>query len=171
LSRSSNVSVYDCALNIGSDLKEWAQTKSFGFSFSRDPLRTFELLANAPNGGTVVLSFDSSSGEGDNIRRQNRRMNYVANLVVNNPLDVSPESDYSRAPDETATILEILAELETRIMSFVPPSLAEGRESIMDRVQYGGTTGLTMPNGQPLRGYAISFSFLVETPPVTIRDQ
>jgi hypothetical protein len=169
MSISADTSLAGCAKNIASDLKEWATAQRGGFSFSRDPFKTIELLSNAPDGLTLVLSFEESAFESDNVFNQPRRMRYTASVIINDPLDISQEADYTRSPNDNLALLEIVDSLEKRILSFTPPSADANRNSDMDRVKYEGTSGLILPDGQPLRGYGVKFSFRIKSPLLTLR--
>lgn len=168
--KSDDVSITGCAVNVAKDLKEWAVTLKGGFALAREPLKAMELLACAPQGLTLILTFEGSTPDGGSIYSQIRRMTYTASLIVNDPLDISPEADFTRSPNEQASLLERVDQLETRIATFTPPCLKDGRDSDLDRVKMEGTAPLILPDGQPLRGYSVKFSFKIQPPSLTLRQ-
>lgn len=170
MSQSTDTTNAGCAENIARDLKEWADGMKAGFAFARDPMRSLELLACAPQGLALVLAWEGSTPDSDTIYRQNKRMNFVANLVKNDPLDVSPESDYKASPNETLSMLQMVDSLQERIMTFTPPNLRAGRDSDLDRVVDGGVTPIVSTEELPLRGYAVRFSFKVIPPLLKMRQ-
>jgi hypothetical protein len=168
--KSDDVSNAGCAVNVAKDIKEWTIASKGGFAFAREPLKALELLSSAPQGTTVVLTFDGSQPDGGSVYSQIKRMTYTASLLINDALDISPEADFTRSPNEQASLLEMVDKLEDRIATFTPPCLKDGRDSDMDRVKLEGTASLILPDGQPLRGYSIKFSFKIQPPRLTLRQ-
>lgn len=170
MSVSTDTTIAGCLRNVASDLKEWADAKRAGFAVAKNPLRSLELLACAPDGLTLILSFTGAASESDNVYRQNRRLNFSASLIKNDPLDVSPEADYRAAPNETLSLLDVVDELQARVMSFTPPCVKPGRDSDMDRVKDEGIEPLQDADEMPLRGYVVKFSFKVQPPLLNMRQ-
>jgi len=145
------------------DMTTWVATQKGTFFFSRDPLETLSLLAEAPIGHRVILQYDgdaSYGGSAPGYPTPVLRTNLKLVVSLNPGLQVAKDTPIITGDTNRASLMSIIATLRSRLMSYRwSTSLVE-----QGSLAYEGTTPYQMAEYLPFAAYEMRFYLLHNTP-------
>jgi len=154
---------------IHDDLAPWCQANRGLLSVAADPWNFLELLAESPQGWRAVLHWGGDSNFSEHA---------LGGCILENELSIgvschlgltaNPEAAIFRdRPGGTPPLLALVAALRDRLRGLV---IDTGGEDTERYFHYRGCAPVALPDGTPLRAYALRFSFTAAPPAVVYRE-